>query len=164
MSLARDLLEQAEHLARMEPTRPKQASLRRAVSAAYYALFHQLVRDTASFLVHGSASHKVAIRQQLERAFEHSTMAKAAAAFVRGDSPWLGANPTVSTNTRDVAQAFFDTQRDRHDADYSRRRFFRSEVLGTISRCRDALDRWKGVRLTPEGHAFMVALLGTRVR
>ena len=42
MSLATDLLEQADHLARRERKRPKQASLRRAVSAAYYGLFHLL--------------------------------------------------------------------------------------------------------------------------
>jgi uncharacterized protein (UPF0332 family) len=43
MALAEDLLEQARHLAKREPKRPKQASLRRAVSAAYYSLFHLLV-------------------------------------------------------------------------------------------------------------------------
>jgi len=48
MSLAEDLLEQADHLARREKKRPKQASLRRAVSAAYYALFHLLISETVS--------------------------------------------------------------------------------------------------------------------
>jgi uncharacterized protein (UPF0332 family) len=40
MALHDDLLDQAQHLALGEPQRPKQASLRRAVSASYYALFH----------------------------------------------------------------------------------------------------------------------------
>jgi uncharacterized protein (UPF0332 family) len=35
-----DLLQQAYDLASKEETDPKQASLRRAVSTAYYALFH----------------------------------------------------------------------------------------------------------------------------
>ena len=43
MAYPEDLLEQANHLARREPKRPKQASLRRAVSTAYYALFHLLI-------------------------------------------------------------------------------------------------------------------------
>ena len=43
MSLHGDLLDQASRLAVQEPRRPRQASLRRAVSAAYYALFHLLV-------------------------------------------------------------------------------------------------------------------------
>jgi uncharacterized protein (UPF0332 family) len=32
-------------LARREPRRPKEASLRRSISAAYYALFHQLKKQ-----------------------------------------------------------------------------------------------------------------------
>ena len=45
MNLAEDLLEQANHLARREKGKPKQASLRRAVSTAYYAAFHLLVAE-----------------------------------------------------------------------------------------------------------------------
>ena len=45
-----DLLSQAELLARKEPRRPRQASLRRAVSSAYYALFHFLVGEVSRFL------------------------------------------------------------------------------------------------------------------
>jgi uncharacterized protein (UPF0332 family) len=40
-----DLLEQAKHLANREKKRPRQASLRRAVSTVYYALFHLLVHE-----------------------------------------------------------------------------------------------------------------------
>ena len=40
-----DLIEQAEHLVYLDPGKPKQANLRRAVSAAYYALFHYLVLE-----------------------------------------------------------------------------------------------------------------------
>lgn len=39
MPFPEDLLQQAYDLANKEPTDPKQASLRRAVSTAYYALF-----------------------------------------------------------------------------------------------------------------------------
>ena len=42
-----DLLDQADHLAAVESGRPKQASLRRAVSAAYYALFHLLAGEAS---------------------------------------------------------------------------------------------------------------------
>src|SRR6266571_1109983 len=43
-SLHNELLAQAWHLAKKEPKHPLQASLRRAVSAAYYAVFHLLGR------------------------------------------------------------------------------------------------------------------------
>ncbi|GAB4215496.1 MAG: hypothetical protein OHK0013_41130 [Sandaracinaceae bacterium] len=43
MALHDDLLAQAARLARTDKNRPKQANLRRAASAAYYALFHLLI-------------------------------------------------------------------------------------------------------------------------
>ncbi len=46
MSLHADLLDPAEQLAQLDPRRPKQANLRRAVSSAYYALFHLLALTT----------------------------------------------------------------------------------------------------------------------
>ena len=45
LSLHADLLRQARQLALKEPRRPSQASLRRAISASYYALFHLLVDE-----------------------------------------------------------------------------------------------------------------------
>jgi uncharacterized protein (UPF0332 family) len=39
------LLEQAVTLARLDSRRPKQANLRRSISAAYYALFHLLIDE-----------------------------------------------------------------------------------------------------------------------
>ena len=48
MSLHADLLEQAEQLAQLDPRRPKQANLRRAVSSAYYALFHLLTSEASA--------------------------------------------------------------------------------------------------------------------
>src|SRR5262245_43956452 len=43
MTLATDLLKQARSLCAASPRRPKQADLRRAVSTAYYSLFHALI-------------------------------------------------------------------------------------------------------------------------
>ena len=63
MRLHDGLLEQAQHLLRREKRRPKQASLRRAISTAYYALFHLLVFDAARVFL-GSIKD-----QSLQRAF-----------------------------------------------------------------------------------------------
>ena len=43
-----DLLEQAIDLAMKETGEPKQAGLRRAVSTAYYALFHFLIEEVVN--------------------------------------------------------------------------------------------------------------------
>ena len=40
-----DLFSQAETLAKLDAKKPKQANLRRAVSSAYYAVFHYLVHE-----------------------------------------------------------------------------------------------------------------------
>jgi hypothetical protein len=45
MAFADDLLSDANHLAARGGKNPKQSSLRRAVSTAYYALFHLLIAD-----------------------------------------------------------------------------------------------------------------------
>jgi hypothetical protein len=55
MGLADDLLGLADRLAKPTSSDPEQASLRRAVSTAYYALFHLLVAEVAQ-LWHGLSS------------------------------------------------------------------------------------------------------------
>src|ERR1700685_1378356 len=68
MPFPEDLLQQAYDLANKEPTDAKQASLRRAVSTAYYALFHLLIDEAVS---------KWAVERQrsiLARTFEHPKM------------------------------------------------------------------------------------------
>lgn len=72
MSLHHDLLEQARHLARREPLRPSQASLRRSVSAAYYAVFHLLAHEGASLLAKGTGIKS--LRRLFTRGFAHNEM------------------------------------------------------------------------------------------
>src|ERR1700735_3811250 len=68
MPFADDLLEQAHHLATREEGEPKQASLRRAVSTAYYALFHLLIDEAVS---QWSVERQ---RSILARTFDHGKM------------------------------------------------------------------------------------------
>lgn len=77
MSLHDDLKKQAWHLATREPKRPRQASLRRAISSAYYALFHLLIEDSGRFLLSGT--NRKHMRETLARAFAHADMKKAEA-------------------------------------------------------------------------------------
>jgi hypothetical protein len=71
MALADDLLEQAKHLANREPKRPRQASLRRAVSTAYYSVFHLLISAAVSNW------KGIEQRSSLARGFDHKTMKQA---------------------------------------------------------------------------------------
>lgn len=162
MALHDDLLAQAERLARIDRRRPKQANLRRAVSSAYYALFHFLVDQSSRFLVSGP--QREGLRHQLARGFDHGHMKKAAQAFAApnaGQNPWravLGAAPSAALV--EVALAFSALQEARHEADYDLARLFtRGEVEAFVARARDAFAHWGDVAGTAEGEAFLVALL-----
>jgi hypothetical protein len=72
MAYADDLFSDAHHLAKRGGKHPKQSSLRRAVSTAYYAAFHLLVAD---FVAHWRVPHQ---RARLGRMFEHRRMSGAA--------------------------------------------------------------------------------------
>ena len=89
MSLHADLLRQARQLALKEPRRPLQASLRRAISASYYALFHLLVDEATKRMFPGG--YRAALRGCLARAFLHGDMKKVAQQFSEG-----GVSPKLS--------------------------------------------------------------------
>ena len=116
MSLAGDLLEQSKALALLDPNKPKQASLRRAISAAYYALFHLLVEEGAKLFVRDDFSRAAL----LSRKFEHKRMKDASMHFV-GDRLPEGIRTTAAYQTpadlKLVAQAFINLQQQRHEAD-----------------------------------------------
>ena len=53
-----DLIAQAGRLANASPKRPRDVDLRRAVSSAYYALFHEMARTGADLLVGTVGAHR----------------------------------------------------------------------------------------------------------
>src|SRR5258708_8316828 len=87
MGYADDLLELAQLLANLEPTNPRQACLRRAVSTAYYALFHLLISEAT--LNWG----RLELRSELGRIFEHGRMKNASMEKRSELSAQMGKNP-----------------------------------------------------------------------
>lgn len=162
MSLANDLLAQARALAANEPRRPRQASLRRAVSAAYYALFHLLVEDAAREL---TAAQPPGLRARLQRAFTHSDMKNVCSQFggVSGKSPQklhtlLSAQ--LSPGLVTVARTFVDLQEARHAADYDvSTDFNRADALSLIQKVEAAFSAWRHERNSLDARVFMIALL-----
>jgi hypothetical protein len=164
MSLATDLLDQAEHLAGWDPRRPKQASLRRAISTADYAVFHLLVADAASRLATGPK-----LRHLIARAYSHAAMKKVCQVFNRGQLPdhltAVAVGP-VPPDLQRVAATFVALQEARHLADYStghlgrgRTRFTRTDVARHLGDAREAFEAWGRVRAHPIAQIFLVALL-----
>lgn len=143
------LLEQARQLATREKKRPLQVSLRRAVSAAYYALFHLLVREASRSLTRTSDTR---LRLLLPRAFGHEEMASACRTFAAaGPMPAIIATIypglVVPSEIRVVAQAFIDLQKSRHDADYATHRLWtRTMALSEVERAEQAFSDWEKVR------------------
>lgn len=162
MTLHADLLAQARLLATKEPRRPKQASLRRAVSTSYYALFHLLVADAVSRLVPGD--DRAGLRHSLSRAFDHSAMYRVARQFAaRKVSPklvtGLGGLPLQDRLVR-LAAAFVDMQERRHEADYDLgSRLVRAGVLAIVHEVERAFTDWHAVRKSIQADTFLVGLL-----
>jgi hypothetical protein len=71
MSYAEDLLAFARNIANLHPDEALQPSLRRALSTAYYALFHLLIADAIANC--GDPE----FRATLARVFDHGPMKKA---------------------------------------------------------------------------------------
>jgi uncharacterized protein (UPF0332 family) len=143
------LLEQARQLAMREKKRPLQVSLRRAVSAAYYALFHLLVREASRSLARGADKR---LRLLLPRAFVHEEMASACKTFAAsGKMPAIIASVypglVIPPEIASVAQAFVDLQKARHDADYATHRLWtRTMALSEVERAEQAFSDWEKVQ------------------
>ena len=103
MALAEDLLKQAMLLARKERKNPSQASLRRAVSTAYYALFHLLIQETSANW------SRIDTRDFLARAFDHKNM-RDASTRAENDIYDPAVSPEAVSKVRAVARTFRQLQ------------------------------------------------------
>lgn len=164
MPLAHDLLEQASHLALREAIGPpKQASLRRTISASYYALFHLLTSDGAMLC---SPAAPAGLRALVQRAFDHSKMKAVCKPIGVGGllnpglQAILGSEVTFSAGIRQVARAFVSLQEARHTADYDvSLRLSRPYTNGYVVQAEAAFAAWEAIRGTTEANAFLAALL-----
>ena len=159
MRLADDYLEQARHLATRERTRPKQASLRRAVSVAYYALFHLLSDEASKVLVRGLRDN-ADLQARTARTLDHGAMARASRAFASGAlPPALNFLLPLDADLRLVAQRFARAQENRHLADYNlQANFNRTDTLNFIDQVEEAFDAYNRVRLSDGATYFLFAL------
>ena len=160
MSLALDLLEQAHHLSLRDSKKPKQASLRRAVSTAYYALFHLLTAEAAARVVPNALAQT---RFAIQRWFDHTQMVRACSFFsapsLTGAAHKLLPRP-LSPDLLTVARAFVQMQELRHSADYDLSSTWnRVKAQQSIQLSRSAFAAWGRIRQTPEADLFLFALL-----
>lgn len=155
------LLEQAFHLANRERKRPSQASLRRSVSASYYALFHYLI-DEATKRICRSKDHSP-LRYHLARTFQHSNMRNVAQQFSKNSIP-ENLRQVFDSNTLDkrlvfVATSFISLQDNRVKADYDLDANFQKEkVLAFARMSKSSFDSWREIRGTIQADTFLIGL------
>lgn len=158
-----DLVEQAKILASHDPKRPRQVNLRRAISAAYYALYHLLVAAGADTL---APNQPPRLRIQVRRAFSHANMKKVCEHFARGDVARLPlpvktlVAPPLEPELTLVADSFVTLQEERHLADYDLwEPFSRVDALHKIFLAERAINAWDRIKNTPNANVFLAALL-----
>ena len=132
--------------------RPRQAELRRAVSSAYYALFHTLSRSNADTLVGATrAARNRAAWRQTYRALDHG--------YARNQCSNRAAMGEFPDGIQVFGQRFVDLQGNRHDADYDPdSRFSRRVVMKLIDESRAAISAFNAVDAA-ERRAFAVHVL-----
>ncbi len=149
MSLAHDLIVQAAQLATREHGKPKQASLRRSVSTAYYALFHFLIDASCKHLL-GSGSGRRHVRELASRAFIHGKMQGLCKEFTKPIPSsellrplWLKHRVPTCVELKELAEIFCDLQRDRHEADYNvSKRMTREDAKVACLKSKEAMALW----------------------
>lgn len=162
MALHHDLLEQGRHLAKREPKRPRQASLRRSISAAYYALFHLLTAETAARL---TPQQPARLRLQMRRAFTHNDMKDVCESFAQGGASNIPESTrhlisgSVEIEIKSLAALFVELQEARHLADYDHTAsFIRADALQTIENIEKVFRDWHVIRNCANATVFLAAL------
>jgi hypothetical protein len=132
-SLAKGLVETAKTLCPATGTRkPKQADLRRSVSAAYYAVFHHLARTCADVLV-GTSKAKRPNKAWVEvyRGLDHGAAKNACQG---------AGNVAFPQGIKDFADAFKQLQAARYGADYDPMiRLTKVQALSFITLAKDSM-------------------------
>lgn len=134
-----DLMRTTHDLLEVDGGRPRQKSLRRALSTAYYALFHCLARSSANALV-GKADTKGRAWNRVYRALEHDAARNACSnRAIMKEFP---------ADIRAFADEFVEMQKMRHRADYSPMETFnKSGVEQEIAKARLVIEDYEKAEL-----------------
>jgi len=151
--IGHDLIAQARMLAQCEPRRPRQATLRRTVSTAYYGIFHFLTEES-TILLFGTGHGDDAFRKLAARSFDHGKMKSLCKEFLKKEhlhsllQPfWQRFGIATNERIRLVADTFINLQDERHKADYDlTKSYSRQDALNAIMRAESALAAWRQLR------------------
>lgn len=137
-----DYIRTARRLVRSgSATRPRQSDLKRALSTAYYAMFHALCWNCADCLIGGSNSARSAQAwRQAYRAVEHR--------FAKNQCSNSKVMSKFPKDIEDFASQFKTLQEKRHEADYDPfSRFTLTDVTTGIDTAELAIRRFQRSRI-----------------
>jgi uncharacterized protein (UPF0332 family) len=147
-----DLLRLARELVDRNPGAPIEAELRRAVSTAYYALFHLLVFEAMARCISDPA-----LRARVARAFQHGSMKEFCRSYRRPDTNSIGS--VVPAQLRQIAFEFIALQDARHQADYDTGvSVTHGQADIDVMRAETAFLDWAAIQSHPEATNFLQEL------
>jgi hypothetical protein len=117
--------------------RPRQSDLKRAISSAYYAMFHALCRTVADGMIGTAGSIRSAPAwRQAYRSVEHG--------FAKAQCSNGKVMTRFPQEIQDFGNLFVKLQEDRHNADYDpMSRFQRSDVVQIIAAVEETIKLYR---------------------
>lgn len=157
------LLDQAQKLiAPLSAGAPRQVDLRRAISAAYYGVFHAVLGAAADEFV-GRTKQSTIQYTLVYRSIDHKSLYDVCLQARKQQLPtkYMGYLPAsgFDENIQRFATGVIELQERRHAADYDPSRKFKlSDVLATISSARSAIEKF-GKAASDDKLAFLTLQL-----
>lgn len=165
MAYPEELLQFAQEMASLRSDEAHQPSLRRSLSTAYYALFHQLICDATANCADPQ------FRATLSRVFDHGPMKQASDKKLSelndffGQRPPEGPERTINYHLYNVAETFSQAQHNRNEADYNLLREWQpTQVSLLLEGIADAFKSWIIVRHEPVARDYLISMLPSRER
>jgi uncharacterized protein (UPF0332 family) len=149
-----DFIALANRLASASPSKPRQADLRRAVSTAYYALFHAMAKNGADAMAGAvKANRSEQAWAHAWRGLQHGD-ARTACEAIR--------NQAFPPEIKECADTFVKLQSERHAADYDPlHRLTRAKAILLVRQARDAISKLRAAS-SKDRRAFAVQVLVRR--
>lgn len=152
MGLADELLEDASELADKGIAQQRKTHMRRAISTAYYAVFHLFVED---FVEHWEFEDQ---RARLGRMFNHGPMRNAAYTPKDKKSP-----TTLERELIDVVTSFEQLQKDRQRADYDAGwNLVETDVRNSITLAEEVFGKWRKIRGEDIARHHLLSMFGAK--
>ncbi|MES2388554.1 MAG: hypothetical protein V4543_11185 [Bacteroidota bacterium] len=153
-------------MSKLEPRRPKQSSIRRSVSDAYYSVFHLLVEEGGQLLFSG-ATVKKDVRDLASRSFGHGQMKEVFTNIARQNRNIQNHKfnkyfpGPIPFEIREIAIIFIELQKARHDADYNTAvNHKRNRALDAIEKAEFVFSHWNSLKVNNQAAATnLVGLL-----